>query len=152
MLPKDLKAWRVRMGLTQEGAAEELGVSVTTMELYERGIRRDSDQPVTIPRSVELACAALTLRFAAERNNVLLLSPEVRQYSQHVMYLLSLPTFEAAKGGKGKSFPTKHAALRDAGFIPKSEPSLLEQIFPLASASKLRDLMHELDRRSATAG
>ena len=152
MLPKELKDWRLRMGLTQEAAADELGVSLTTMELYERGSRRDSDQPVTIPRSIELACAALALRFAAERNNVLLMSPEVRQQSQHVMYLLSLPTFEAAKAGKGKSFPTQHAALRDAGFIPDHEPSLLEQIFPLASASKLRELMHELDRRSGKAG
>jgi transcriptional regulator with XRE-family HTH domain len=46
------KAWRKRMRLRQQGAAEALGVSRSSVQLYEMG-----RQP--IPRPVELACAAL---------------------------------------------------------------------------------------------
>jgi hypothetical protein len=120
-----------------------------TVELYERGTRRDTDKLVAIPKTVELACSALNMEIAAERNNVALLAPKVRAQAQHVNYLLSLPTFEAVTGGKGKAFPTMHASLRDKGLIPKSEPSLLEQLFPLADASKLRQLMYEIDAKPA---
>jgi len=47
------------MGLSQQGTADALGMSKASVELYERGSRRDDDRPVVIPRTVELACAAL---------------------------------------------------------------------------------------------
>ena len=47
------------MKLSQQGAADALGLSKASIELYERGSRRDDDRPVVIPRTVELACAAL---------------------------------------------------------------------------------------------
>lgn len=62
MTKEQFKAWRKAMRLTQTGAARVLGLSRSTVELYERGTRRDNpDQVVLIPRTVELACAALIL-------------------------------------------------------------------------------------------
>jgi len=148
MTPHDLRNWRANLNLTQQEAADLLGISVATVELYERGVRRDSNKPAPIPRYIELACAALNLEIAAERNNVALLAPAVRAHAQHVSYLLSLPTFEAAHDSQGKSWPTMHASLRDKGLIPRDEPSLLERLFPLADASKLRRLMYEIDIKS----
>lgn len=61
MTNEQFKAWRAHMGLTQMAAGNALGVSKVTIELYERGMRRDSDRRVEIPKSIELACAALAL-------------------------------------------------------------------------------------------
>ena len=38
-----------------------LGLSTGTIELYKRGTRRDDGRAVVIPKTVELACAALAL-------------------------------------------------------------------------------------------
>lgn len=59
MTPQEFRDWRVAMGFTQQEAADELGVSKSTVELYESGRRRDTKEPVVIPKMVELACAAL---------------------------------------------------------------------------------------------
>ena len=59
MSPEAFKAWRRQMGLTQAGAAEALGISVPTVENYERGTRRENGNPVVIPKPVALACTAL---------------------------------------------------------------------------------------------
>lgn len=59
MTPQEFRDWRIAMQFTQQQAADELGLSKSTVELYESGRRRDTDQPVVIPRTVELACAAL---------------------------------------------------------------------------------------------
>lgn len=59
MTADDFKGWRAAMGLSQRAAAEALGVSRPTIENYERGVRLTDGQPVTIPRTVALACAAL---------------------------------------------------------------------------------------------
>jgi transcriptional regulator with XRE-family HTH domain len=53
------KQWREFMGISQQEAARALGLSKGSIELYERGSRRDDDRPVVVPRAVELACAAL---------------------------------------------------------------------------------------------
>ena len=53
------KQWREFMGLSQQEAARALGLSKGSIELYERGSRRDDDRPVVVPKAVELACAAL---------------------------------------------------------------------------------------------
>lgn len=61
MTNAEFKAWRKHMGLTIVEAANALGVSTGSVELYERGARREDNRPVLIPKPVELACAALAL-------------------------------------------------------------------------------------------
>ena len=53
------KAWRKAVTLTQTEAAESLGISKSTVELYERGSRRDNGAPVEIPKHIALACTAI---------------------------------------------------------------------------------------------
>ncbi|HZT26756.1 MAG TPA: helix-turn-helix domain-containing protein [Pseudolabrys sp.] len=55
----EFKRWRKHMRLSQQDAARVLGLSKTSIELYERGSRRDDGSAVVIPKTVELACAAL---------------------------------------------------------------------------------------------
>ena len=49
------------MGYSQQAAADALGISKPSIDLYERGKRRDDERPVIIPKTVALACAALAL-------------------------------------------------------------------------------------------
>jgi transcriptional regulator with XRE-family HTH domain len=58
MTPDSFKAWRRRLGLTQAGAAEALGLSARQIAYYEAGQREDG-RAVVVPRTVALACAAL---------------------------------------------------------------------------------------------
>jgi transcriptional regulator with XRE-family HTH domain len=55
----DLKAWRGRLGYTQQAAAEALGISVSQLIDYETGRKRGTDRAAPIPRLVALACLAL---------------------------------------------------------------------------------------------
>lgn len=59
MTADDFKAWRKEMGFTQVQAAEALGISRPSVELYELGVRRDNGKAVVIPLTVALACKAL---------------------------------------------------------------------------------------------
>jgi hypothetical protein len=62
MTAEQFKAWREHMGFMRPAAARALGISVGSVELYERGRRRDDEtREVVIPKTVELACAALAL-------------------------------------------------------------------------------------------
>jgi len=61
MTPDQFKAWRKHMNLSQQEAADALGLSKGSVDLYERGRRREDERPVVIPKTVELACAALAL-------------------------------------------------------------------------------------------
>lgn len=54
-----LKKWRKAQGLTQKEAAALLGLSEFTLINYEAGHRRDDGSPVTVPRYIALACAAI---------------------------------------------------------------------------------------------
>lgn len=58
MTPEEFKAWRKWIAWSQTTAAEKLGISRGSVELYERGARREDDRPVTIPATIELACFA----------------------------------------------------------------------------------------------
>jgi hypothetical protein len=58
MEPEDLKAWRERNNLTQQDAAEALGISRRTLAYYEQG-------ESNIPRPVEYACKWLDQNPAA---------------------------------------------------------------------------------------
>lgn len=54
------KLWRKKMGFTQSAAAEALGVSRATIQLYELGYRTENPKiKVAIPKSIALACAAI---------------------------------------------------------------------------------------------
>lgn len=54
MTPASLKAWRKRLGLSQQEAADTLGLSIRAVQNYESGLRE-------IPKPVALACAAIAL-------------------------------------------------------------------------------------------
>jgi DNA-binding transcriptional regulator YiaG len=56
MTPADFRAWRARLDLTQQQAADLLGIHRNTVALYEEGRRRDRDAQVKIPKVVERAC------------------------------------------------------------------------------------------------
>jgi transcriptional regulator with XRE-family HTH domain len=59
MTPHQFKAWRKGLGLKQKEAAEKLGLKKRVIQYYEHG-KRDG-QKVEVPKSVELACYALTM-------------------------------------------------------------------------------------------
>jgi transcriptional regulator with XRE-family HTH domain len=60
MTPEKFKSWRESLGLSQQAAADALGLSKGSIELYERGSRRDDGRPVVIPKTVQLACERAT--------------------------------------------------------------------------------------------
>ena len=53
------RQWRREMGLKQKDAADLLGLKKRVIQYYEKGDR--DGKRVEIPRSVELACLALSL-------------------------------------------------------------------------------------------
>lgn len=65
MTPEQFKTWRKGLGLTQQGAADALGLSKDGVRLYETGVRRDTGAPVEIPKYIELACCEVSRRVHA---------------------------------------------------------------------------------------
>jgi transcriptional regulator with XRE-family HTH domain len=59
----DLVSWRKNLKLTQQEAAEKLGISRGTLADYERGIRRSDNKNIDVPKAIELACQAIKLGF-----------------------------------------------------------------------------------------
>lgn len=64
MTPAEFRVWRTGMGFSQTAAAAALGISKSSVELYELGHRKDDGRPVIIPRTVALACAAIAAGLA----------------------------------------------------------------------------------------
>jgi transcriptional regulator with XRE-family HTH domain len=62
MTPEQFTAWRERMGWSKVETAKQLGVSIASVALYERGTRFEDDRPVEIPKTIILATEALTYR------------------------------------------------------------------------------------------
>lgn len=58
MKPAQFRAWRKGMGYKQKEAAEHLGLKKRMIQYYENGNR--DGKPVEIPKSVRLACYALS--------------------------------------------------------------------------------------------
>lgn len=54
MTAKEFTAWRAALGLSQQAAADSLGIHLTTVQRYERSI--------PIPVAISLACQALKIR------------------------------------------------------------------------------------------
>jgi transcriptional regulator with XRE-family HTH domain len=52
MTPAAFKAWRKRLGLSQRGAGDALGLSLRAVQNYESGERR-------VTKTLALACAAV---------------------------------------------------------------------------------------------
>lgn len=59
MDPAEFKAWRKSLGLKQKEAAEKLGLKKRMIQYYETG--RRGSKKVVIPRTVELACYAVSV-------------------------------------------------------------------------------------------
>lgn len=59
MTPDDLRAWQAHMGYTYDTAAAALGVSRAAYADWIAGRSRTTGKPVSIKRTVALACAAL---------------------------------------------------------------------------------------------
>jgi transcriptional regulator with XRE-family HTH domain len=58
MKPSEFREWRKKLGLKQKDAAELLGLKKRVIQYYEHG-KRDG-KSVGIPKTVELACYAIT--------------------------------------------------------------------------------------------
>jgi len=58
MKPSDFKRWRKDLGLSQKDAADRLGLKRRMIQYYEKGDR--DGQRVAVPKTVRLACYALT--------------------------------------------------------------------------------------------
>ena len=58
MQPGAFRGWRKSLGLSQKEAAEALGLKRRVVQYYEKGER--DGEPVTIPKTVRLACFALS--------------------------------------------------------------------------------------------
>lgn len=58
MKPSDFKRWRKSLHLSQKQAAEALGLKRRVVQYYEKGVR--DGYPVEIPKSIRLACFALS--------------------------------------------------------------------------------------------
>jgi transcriptional regulator with XRE-family HTH domain len=67
MGPTEFRSWRERLELSQQAAADVLGMSKSSIELYERGSRRDDGRSVLIPTTVALACGFLEQRARLQR-------------------------------------------------------------------------------------
>jgi transcriptional regulator with XRE-family HTH domain len=115
------------MGLSQQSAADALGLSKGSIELYERGSRREDGRPVEIPKAVELACAAL--------------SRGIRQYNGPLSSNAPFRVIEIEFGSYGEmigrralghSFQTKDEAGREA-------QRLAERFGPLHGYNKEHD-------------
>jgi transcriptional regulator with XRE-family HTH domain len=59
MSPAEFRAWRKAHGLKQKEAAEKLGLKKRMIQYYETGSR--GAKKVVIPKTVELACYALSV-------------------------------------------------------------------------------------------
>lgn len=60
MTPQAFRQTRKSLGLTQQQLADALGLGKSTIELYERGYRRDQgERAIEIPKTVRLALGAL---------------------------------------------------------------------------------------------
>lgn len=58
MTPAQFRSWRKSLGLKQKEAADRLGLKKRIIQYYEKGER--SGKAVEIPRTVRLACFALS--------------------------------------------------------------------------------------------
>jgi transcriptional regulator with XRE-family HTH domain len=59
----EFKSWRKSLGLKQKEAAEKLGLKKRMIQYYETG--RRGSKKVVIPKTVELACYALSVGVGA---------------------------------------------------------------------------------------
>lgn len=58
MTPDQFRSWRRTLGLKQKDAADRLGLKKRMIQYYEKGNR--DGRPVEIPKSIRLACFALS--------------------------------------------------------------------------------------------
>jgi len=68
MTNEELRAWRTAIGITQQAAADALGVTLATFQQWERGTSFATGKPVKIDRRTSLACAAIRAGLEPEGN------------------------------------------------------------------------------------
>jgi transcriptional regulator with XRE-family HTH domain len=88
MTPEQFKAWRTTLGLTQQDAADKLGISRGSVQLYERGQRHEDGRAVEIPPAIIYACDSLALERAAATGNLDLLTGAVRERVEKLAAIL----------------------------------------------------------------
>ena len=59
MTPEAFRDWRKSLGFKQKDVADKLGLKKRVIQYYEKGHR--DGKTIEIPKSVELACLALSL-------------------------------------------------------------------------------------------
>jgi transcriptional regulator with XRE-family HTH domain len=84
MTSEQFKRWRNHLGLKQQEAAERLGISRESVSFYERGER--DGKPVSIPRDIELACAALAIGLRSYNGPEVALSSQERFFERKREY------------------------------------------------------------------
>jgi transcriptional regulator with XRE-family HTH domain len=100
MRPQDFKRWRKALSLSQKEAAEALGLKRRVVQYYEKGER--GGEKVKIPKTVRLACAALSQGLADYQGPE---KPEAKKGSAKKA---------AAKKSPGREKPAKKSAARKA--------------------------------------
>lgn len=113
-----LVAWRKNLGLTQQQAADILGVHRATFIDYEKGVRRSDKKPVDVPKSIELACQAIKLGFR-EYTEQLFVTVAARDNADYVIWsegLLRKPDGFLLENGR-KQFP-EHWKSYPYAFVP----------------------------------
>lgn len=89
MTPDDFKAWRSQMGMTQQEAAEALGVSKGTVINYETGTRREDGRQVEIPANIQRVMS-LFLTHASIDKQVKTLEDQLRLFEAGTMSVWDL--------------------------------------------------------------
>lgn len=102
----DLIKWRKAMNLTQQDAAEKLGVNRGTLADYERGLRRSDKKSIQIPKAIELACQSIKIGFDSysDENAFCLRESEIPEFIQWSFDKLSRPEAEILREAR-TSFP-----------------------------------------------
>ena len=116
MSAEDFRAWRNVMGLTQGEAAEALGLSKSSIELYEKGERRDDGRPVVIPRTVELACAALAGETAPSRIKPEFPTGGILALIRHEKSWLFYPVYPQGYDGRQMALPPLYCDTLDEAY------------------------------------
>lgn len=83
MTPQQFRHWRRSLGLKQKDAAERLGLKKRMIQYYEKGNR--DGRPVEIPKSIRLACYALSEGIGDfDGQSATPLPPEIKEADQGV--------------------------------------------------------------------
>jgi hypothetical protein len=101
MIAKDFRAWRERVGLTQQQIADRLGVTRTTIQNWEGAV-------TPIPQAVDMSCAVWEARLKQENPN---LGPVTLIYSDGPMFVNPYGPRRRPAMMQQEPYPTNTAAI-----------------------------------------